>query len=627
MKRDFFGVVLVFFLLVGPVLLYGQGLPMVPMSRNDSALIVRRDSLSSALLSRGSQHEAARQLDQNAMLFWNHNYLREAESYFLRSREINERIGNQHGVAGINSNLAFIYADQGRYEEAYEFLELTLAVRRLEGEPVGIISTLINASVVLNQLHRYEASIEKLLEALTLAREENDEVQMRSVYGMLSETYQKAGDVKQSLYYYEYYRTFNEYVTSRAVHSVRDSLARQRLCEENLRLAHANQELELERERALSMARERELGSLAQEREQLSDSLSGQTAANRALRERVAYQELENNLLEAQRSRTVLWVMLLVVGVALLGVGVFFLLILLRDRSRHNAALREHNAIIESQSARIADQNRTLLDMNDLLERQKRDTVSSIEYGLQVQQAMLGHGDPLCEQFVDAFSVNRPLAIVSGDFYYSRLTPEGVRVLAVGDCTGHGIPGAFLTVYAHSVLERSLYDDRASSPDVVISALDEAFNVINVENSMGLHSCDIGICFFDFARREFLFSGARNGVLVCNPGKAPFLVRGSRRFLGQRDAEAFRGLEQEGVLLERVPMVEGQWIYLFSDGFRDQMDERGVRYSSVRLHGLLGELSGLSGSLQAERLHGALCEWQGEANQLDDILVVGVRTL
>ena len=145
-----FFVVLLFFL---PTTLFAQRVT-IPFTRNDSAARVHNDSIYRNYLSLGNLKEAARHLDQNAMLFWLHNYYDSAVSYFRHSLALNERLGNQNGMAGINSNLAFIYADMGNYPEAYKYFEMTLAVRRAKGDNLGVISALVNESVVLNNMER-----------------------------------------------------------------------------------------------------------------------------------------------------------------------------------------------------------------------------------------------------------------------------------------------------------------------------------------------------------------------------------------------------------------------------------------------------------------------------------------
>ena len=221
----------------------------IPYSRNDSAQIKLGDSLFAHLLADGNIKEACRQLESNATLFWEHNQLSRAVDYFLRSLTLNQQINNLNGIAGIHSNLAFIYADMGEYQKSYDYFEMTLAVRKQAGKLEGIISALINESVVLNQLSRFDESVAKLEEALRYARQLNSEVQMRSVYGMLSETYQKAGNAEKAMYFYGFYKTFNDYVTQKRVENAELSLAEQRLREVNLRLDSTRKANEIYRQR------------------------------------------------------------------------------------------------------------------------------------------------------------------------------------------------------------------------------------------------------------------------------------------------------------------------------------------------------------------------------------------
>jgi len=187
------------------------------LSRQDSAIIIE-------YLDKANQHEsfnnikeASRFINNAAMIYWEHNYYDESIRLFEKSLNFNKKLNNENGIAMINSNLALINTDKQNFEEALKYFEKTLAIRKSNNEVVGIISAHINISVVLNRLKKTDEAIKHLHEALNYAREMNDAGQMKSCYGMLSETYEKAGNVEKSLYYYNYYRSFHELVINEKI--------------------------------------------------------------------------------------------------------------------------------------------------------------------------------------------------------------------------------------------------------------------------------------------------------------------------------------------------------------------------------------------------------------------------
>ena len=172
------------------------------LSRQDSALIHKYLNKAAGHENNQNLKEASRFLNDAAMIYWEHNHYDQSIKYFKKSLAFNKKLANENGIAMINSNLALINTDKKNYTEALRYFKNTLAVRKSNNEPIGIISAHINISVVLNNLEKHDEAVGHLLEALNEAREINDPDQMRACYGMLSETYQKAGNVEKSLYYY-----------------------------------------------------------------------------------------------------------------------------------------------------------------------------------------------------------------------------------------------------------------------------------------------------------------------------------------------------------------------------------------------------------------------------------------
>jgi tetratricopeptide (TPR) repeat protein len=183
-----------------------------PLSNHDSAIVFKNYQSYEEQIQVNNKKEASRFINEIAFIYWNHNNTTQAIFYYELSWELNKDLSNENGMAMLNSNLGMLYTDLGEYQKSYDFFNKTLAVRRSHKEVNAIIQALINISVVLNNLKRYDESIVGLEEALSFARKENDMHEMRSVYGMLSETYEKKGDAEQSIYYFNLYRTFNDLI-------------------------------------------------------------------------------------------------------------------------------------------------------------------------------------------------------------------------------------------------------------------------------------------------------------------------------------------------------------------------------------------------------------------------------
>ena len=615
----------VFFLLLLTLCVGRRAFPQqyeLPLARNDSARWHRNDSLAKIYERQGMLREASQMLDDNGMLFWERNRQADAIKYFERSLKINEQLGNHNGIARINSNLGFLYADLEEYEKAFEFLEKTLVVRRAENKKVGIISALINEAVVLDKLKRYGESVVKLEEALSLAQQMNDETQMRSVYGMLSETYQKAGDAEKALYYYNYYRTFNDYVTGEAIRQAKSEVEQHKLQEENLALQNRNNELELERQRWQLSTQASSIVELSDAKRKLLDSLGTAEVLNSMLSAENDKERLEGESLkrEAQRMTMLVWVVVL--GIAIVVFALVFTLVLLRNRTRYNRLLTKKNETITEQSEELRTMNESLHTTNRELAQRNDLILSSIRASRDVQDAIFSYSSPIEELFADSFHISHARDIVSGDFCYARQASDGTRILVVGDCTGHGVSAAFLTILAIATLDRVLFDKWVRTPSDALMALDKVFSGLNEGLLVTLHSMDVAMICIAPSEEYLEFAGAKNGVMVVSPEGAKY-YRGSRFVIGESSVKMGRNVKP--VETVRVPITGATWCYMYSDGFVDQFNEHSQKYSTPRLHALLGSLYGKPAETQCRLVDEAIASWRGNEDQMDDQILVGVK--
>ncbi len=193
----------------------------------------------------GDKRQASYYLNEAADTEWGQKNYLPAIEYFIKSLKLNEEIGNANGINGIYNNLGMIYNDLADYDQSLSYFQKNLVGRRKGGDKVSIISSLINISVVLNNLTRHQESVKYLQEALAFAREMGDIQQMRSCYGMLAETYEKMGDSKSMLHYFDLYKSFHEKAQGDREKTHLTEIERTRLLAKTIELEKKNQELEL----------------------------------------------------------------------------------------------------------------------------------------------------------------------------------------------------------------------------------------------------------------------------------------------------------------------------------------------------------------------------------------------
>jgi PAS domain S-box-containing protein len=248
-----------------------------------------------------------------------------------------------------------------------------------------------------------------------------------------------------------------------------------------------------------------------------------------------------------------------------------------------------------------------------------KEITDSIRYAKRIQDALLPSEDLLKEHFSDSFVLYRPKDIVSGDFYWMREV-EGLVYLAVADCTGHGVPGAFVSLIGNRGLTRAVTEFGLKDPGEILDKLTEL-----VEEGFNLHSgvqvkdgMDIALLVFDFKNKKIAYAGANNPLYHISGGNL-IETKATKQPIGSFD-------NRRSFISHTVPFNKGDLFYLFSDGYADQFGgEKGKKLKYKTFKELL--LSGADKSMgtQAEQLEEYFKNWKGELQQVDDVCIMGVR--
>lgn len=356
-----------------PVSLYAQEQSVASLT------IERCLELSKEKEQAGDIREATRFLNLAAEKSWDVKDYDKAIEYYNKSIELNKIIANDNGIAGINSNLGLIYFDKGEYETSYDHFVKTYTYRKSKGEKVAAISALINISVVLNKVERYNESIKALEEAAAMSREINDLEQMRSCYGMLSETYTKAGNTEKAADYFHLYKTVHEALLKeneqRFKTELSEATVRAQLAETERQLAetkkhYADLEL-LEKEKALEGldSANRELLQNKTKAELMIDNLR----INEEMSE-LQKKEIEAQLQNEQMKTQMLVVVLCVSFIVVIVIGFFFWQKrqTTRKLAQQNQLINRQKSELESAVSEISQKNEDLVAINDQLNRTQK---------------------------------------------------------------------------------------------------------------------------------------------------------------------------------------------------------------------------------------------------------------
>jgi len=256
------------------------------------------------------------------------------------------------------------------------------------------------------------------------------------------------------------------------------------------------------------------------------------------------------------------------------------------------------------------------------IELQNLEITDSINYAKRIQTSILPDINKLKETFNDAFILFYPRDIVSGDFYWFDKLDDNKFMLVCADSTGHGVPGAFMSMIGSTLLQDIVTRKRMSKPSEIISLLDvQIFSTLNQNVDLGVSNdgMDVVVCEFNIKTRHLRFASAMRPVILVLNGEL-YYIKGNRSSVGGESAIEKYFDDQEYYL------NEGDTVYLFSDGLPDQFGGRdGKKMKIVRLKRLIEQVTKLPMIEQKEAISKFFFEWKGTYDQVDDILFMGVK--
>jgi serine phosphatase RsbU (regulator of sigma subunit) len=321
-------------------------------------------------------------------------------------------------------------------------------------------------------------------------------------------------------------------------------------------------------------------------------------------KEKVALASSKNNTL------------MLIAGLVIVGIAFMFLFY-------YNSKTKKLFALIQKQKIEVESQK-------EIIEIKNKDVMDSIHYAKYIQGSMLPSAKAMNNLFPENFVLYKPKDVVAGDFYWTE-TIDNKPVLAVCDCTGHGVPGAMVSIVACNALSRAIKEFRLSNPalifDKVNELMQETFSKSDYEVNDGM---DGVLCVFDNDDMKLHIAAANNPIWIVSQPTIKTDLWEEPWQLSQISADKKPiGKFKEEVTpftLKTVSVEKGEMIYLFSDGYADQFGgPKGKKFKYKQLQELLTTIAKLPTSEQFTILNKTITAWQGNLDQVDDILIVGIR--
>ena len=504
---------------------------------------------------------------------------------------------NVKNIAPITSEIANVYDLKNEIKEAIKWYELSRKDYLKVNNPKKIIQVTYNLAIIYNNFGNYKKAEELFLEALEVAQDKglkNEEANIIEKLKTVKKNTTSKTSVKTA------YDSEQEVIKETYIKDIEQQKALS--LEEIEKLSSKNQLIEL---KIKAQQDDYEKKILAERIEKLK-------AEEKAIKEKEekerAELELSNERLKTEKQAAENKQLTFGIG----GLVIAFVLILIGFINK-----RKHNRILNIKNIEISNQK-------DKIEIQNNNINSSIDYAKRIQEAILPSKSLLANYFPDSFIYLNPKDNVSGDFFWVYEKKDTVFV-AVADCTGHGVPGAFVSIIMNNLLDTTMRETEINEPEDILEYLAKQLTNLIEEKDYDLNlfkdGMDISIAKISNNQKLLSFSGAKNPIYIVRNGEIVQLKATKRSLEVILPEKTYQRFENQ-----KIELQKNDRIFLFSDGFPDQVggkDRTKFYYPPFRK--LLIETSSLKINKQKEELMNIFNSWKGNHEQIDDVTILGIR--
>lgn len=299
----------------------------------------------------------------------------------------------------------------------------------------------------------------------------------------------------------------------------------------------------------------------------------------------------------------------------------------IRLLQKNEKMIQEQNQILEQKvherTTELQLTNEELVVTLETIARQRDDILASIEYAQRIQQALLPDKKEMQQILPNFMLLFMPKDIVSGDFYWFTKYNENEIFIAVADCTGHGVPGAFMTVIGENLLDQIINRDQINSPAQILTELDKRLLDTLNQQTLRMHKVDDGMDIIllkiNLNEKSMTWAGAKRPIWILEPTNEDIIqIRGDKFPIGSTQYRNKKYTEQTKQL------AANEVVYLFTDGYADQFGHNG-KFTLRRFKNLLKEIFQKDFEIQENLLKQNLYQWQDYEKQTDDILIMAFK--
>ena len=572
-----------------------------------------------------------------------------AIEYYQKGLKMDEEMGDKYGIADNLTNIGIVYGIKENYVKAKEYFLNALKIREEIGDKFGQAKCYTNISVVYKYMGDYDKAIEYNKKSLKINEDLGSKSEVTIIYiniatlhFVMAELDEKNGSMQQSRKHLDssiFYanRGYDLALETGAVPKQSDAASqlqttytklgkyKEAIKYANIYISTLESMFTEEKTKALA-----EMGTKYEtEKKQLQiDNLNKENALKKA--------ELAQS--EEKRKRQSVLIYSFVIGFVIILVFSLVIFRLFMQKKRANVLLNKQKQQISIQNSKLQQANEEVTSQRDEIESQRdlvmlqkshierihKEVTDSISYAKRLQNSALPKLNHVKAHLSDIFILFKPKDVVSGDFYWYAEV-ENQMVITVADCTGHGVPGAFMSMMGISMLKEIVVKEFVTQPDVVLRKLrKEVIKALGQKGEPGEQKdgMDISLCSINKETLELQWAGANNPCYIVRNGELRELKADKMPIAIYEKMDKFT--------LHEIQLEKGDIIYLFGDGYHDQFGgPSGKKFMSKRFKELLLSNSDKPLEGQKEILEKTIESWKNGYGkiyeQTDDITIMGIK--
>ncbi len=561
-----------------------------------------------------------------------------ALEYYHKALESYELVKDQRGIAYALNNIGFVYQKQDDYNKALEYYKKSLLIRETIGDKYGIAQSLTNLGAIHKIQKNFDEALKIHLQSLNIQNELGDRSGISNSFNNIGYIYESKNDLGLALEYYKKSLEIREQLSEKkGMANSLNNIGRIYLLKNNyieakiaaIRSYQLSSQLgfpeNISNASNLLASIYKKQGNYKDALDmyelylKMHDSIHNESVRKNTAKQQLRYEygkkavadsvryaefkkvkdaEILAQQAQIEQDKIKRW--------ALFG-GLFLVFVF-------SIFIYNRFKITQKQKAIIEIQKRDVEFQKEIIEQKQKEIVDSINYAKRIQYTLLANDELLRSNLLSHFILFAPKDIVSGDFYWATQKDQRFY-LAICDSTGHGVPGAFMSLLNISFMNEAINEKNITAPNQIFNYVRE--RLISSLSKEGAHDGMDGVLLC-FEKNSITYAAANN---------SPVLIRNNNLLKLESDKMPIGfGISQQEFNLYRVEAQKGDLLYIYTDGFADQFGgPKGKKFKYNQLNDLLLRIHNSNLQSQCEALQLEFDNWKGKMEQVDDVLLVGIK--